>query len=53
MNVKITESKLKRITKILPSSEFKDTDSFVAHAIELLLFAEENKEKFRSMVDRS
>ncbi len=47
--VKIDELKVERINKVLNKSNFKDLDSFVNHAIELLLFAEENKDKFNEL----
>ena len=44
--VKIKEDKLKRIEQILLKSDFKTVDEFVDKAIDLLLFAEENKNQF-------
>ncbi len=48
--INISEEKLTRINKVLSKSEFKDVDSFVDHAVELLLFAEENKDKFNKII---
>jgi|TARA_Y100000034_G_C6884435_1_gene405873 hypothetical protein len=44
--MEIGKDKLKRIEQILSKSDFSTVDEFVDRAIELLLFAEENKEKF-------
>ncbi len=48
--VKINDTKIERINKVLPKSDFKDVDTFVNHAIDLLLFAEENKDKFNKLM---
>ncbi len=48
--VNIDEQKIERIKKILSKSDFNDVDSFANHAIELLLFAEENKDKFNKLM---
>jgi hypothetical protein len=48
--VNISKDKLERINKILIKSDFKNLDEFVNHALELLLFAEENKDKFNQLV---
>ena len=48
--INISEEKLTRINKVLSKFEFKDVDSFVDHAVELLLFAEENKDKFNKII---
>tara|TARA_B100001105_G_C22259052_1_gene385909 strand:- start:15 stop:170 length:156 start_codon:yes stop_codon:yes gene_type:complete len=48
--VNINKNKLERINKVLSKSDFQNLDEFVNHAIELLLFAEENKDKFNQLV---
>ena len=48
--VNINKDKLERINKVLSKSDFQNLDEFVNHAIELLLFAEENKDKFNQLV---
>lgn len=48
--VNINKDKVERINRVLSKSEFKDVDSFVDHALELLLFAEENKDKFNKII---
>jgi hypothetical protein len=48
--VNINKNKLERINKVLLKSDFQNLDEFVNHAIELLLFAEENKDKFNQLV---
>ena len=48
--VNINKDKLDRINKILTKSDFQNLDEFVNHALELLLFAEENKDKFNQLV---
>ncbi len=44
--IKIDDKKIGRINLVLKKSSFSDIDAFINHAIELLLFAEENKDKF-------
>ena len=46
MKVDVSENKIKRIEKVLQNSEFKTMDEFIDRAVELLLFAEENKGQF-------
>ena len=53
MEIKINDSKIDRIKKILTHSEFKSVEDFTDHALDLLLFAEENKDKFRDLVSNS
>ena len=48
--VTINEDKLERIKKVLLKSDFQNLDEFVNRAVELLLFAEENKDKFNQLV---
>ena len=48
--VKVDNKKIKRINNLIEKSNFKDIDAFVNHAVELLLFAEENKDKFNQLV---
>ncbi len=48
--VNINKDKLDRINKILTKSDFQNLDEFVNHAVELLLFAEENKDRFNQLV---
>ena len=48
--VNINKDKLERIQKVLPKSDFQNLDEFVNRAVELLLFAEENKDKFNQLV---
>ena len=48
--VTINKKKLERINKVLLKSDFQNLDEFVDHEIELLLFAEENKDKFNQLV---
>jgi hypothetical protein len=52
MEIRLSEDKLKRIKKALTDSEFKTVDKFVDHAIDLLLFAEENKKQFAEFLDK-
>jgi predicted methyltransferase len=47
--VDIDNKKIKRINAVLNKSNFKDLEGFVNHAVELLLFAEENKDKFNQL----
>jgi len=42
--------KLKRIEEVLSRSDFKTVEDFVNHAVELLLFAEENRDKFNKLL---
>ena len=51
--VNINEDKLERIKKVLLKSDFQNLDEFVNRAVELLLFAEENKDKFNQLVRSS
>ncbi len=46
IEIELSEDKQKRIKKVLENSEFKNTEEFLDRAVELLLFAEENKNKF-------
>lgn len=48
--VTINKKNLERINKVLLKSDFQNLDEFVNRAIELLLFAEENKDKFNQLV---
>ena len=48
--VNINKDKLERIKKVLLKSDFQNLDEFVNRAVELLLFAEENKDKFNQLV---
>jgi len=48
--MEINLKKLKRIEAVLPSSDFKTVEDFVNHSVELLLFAEENRDKFNKML---
>jgi len=53
MEINIENSKLERIKSLLKKSEFDTVDDFINHSIELLLFAEENKDKFKDLVSNS
>ena len=53
MEIKIKHQKIERINKVLNYSEFNSIEAFIDHSIELLLFAEENKDKFRDLVSNS
>ncbi|MEK9635262.1 MAG: hypothetical protein VW079_01160 [Candidatus Woesearchaeota archaeon] len=53
MEINIENSKLERIKSVLKNSEFNTVDDFINHSIELLLFAEENKDKFKDLVSNS
>jgi len=53
MEINIENSKLERIKSVLKNSEFNTVDDFINHSIELLLFAEENKDKFKDLVSKS
>ena len=46
----INPEKLKRIKSVLPGSDFKTVEEFVDRAVEMLLFAEENRDKFAQMI---
>lgn len=48
--MELDPEKLKRIEAVLPHSDFKNVDEFVNHSVELLLFAEENRDKFNKML---
>jgi len=48
--MELDPEKLKRIEAVLPGSDFKSVDEFLNHSVELLLFAEENKDKFNKML---
>ena len=52
MEINISEDKKKRIEKILQNSQFKTMDEFIDRAIELLLFAEENKNQFAQFLGK-
>jgi len=47
--IKIDNKKLERINLVLKKSSFSDINAFINHAVELLLFAEENKDKFNKL----
>ena len=48
--MELNPEKLKRIEAVLSRSDFKSVEAFVDHAVEMLLFAEENRDKFAKMV---
>jgi hypothetical protein len=48
--MELNPKKLKRIEAVLPGSDFKTVEDFVNHSVELLLFAEENRDKFNKML---
>ncbi len=49
--MELNPEKLKRIEAVLSRSDFKNVDEFIDHAVELLLFAEENRDKFNKMLE--
>jgi hypothetical protein len=48
--MELNPEKLKRIEAVLVRSDFKTVKEFVNHAVEMLLFAEENRDKFNKML---
>jgi hypothetical protein len=48
--MEINPEKLKRIEEVLSLSDFKTVEDFVNHAVEMLLFAEENRDKFNKLL---
>ena len=48
--MELNPEKLKRIEAVLSRSDFKTVEAFVEHAVEMLLFAEENRDKFNKML---
>lgn len=52
MEINLHKDKMKRIEKILQSSEFKTMEEFIDRAVELLLFAEENKNQFAQFLGK-
>lgn len=49
--MELDPKKLKRIEEVLPRSDFKTVEDFINHSVELLLFAEENRDKFNKMLE--
>ena len=52
IEVNLSEDKMKRIEKTLRDSEFKTMDEFIDRAVDLLLFAEENKNQFAKFMEK-
>ena len=52
MEINISEEKQKRIETVLQSSQFKTMNEFMDRAVELLLFAEENKNQFAQFLGK-
>ena len=52
IEIYLAEDKIKRIETVLHNSEFKTMDEFIDRAVELLLFAEENKNQFAKFLGK-
>ena len=50
LNINLEEEQVERIKKCVGKGRFKDIDEFIAHAIKLLLYAEENKDQFQKVL---
>ncbi len=48
----LPEEKQKRIETVLKNSQFKTMDEFMDKAVDLLLFAEENKNQFAKFLGK-
>jgi len=50
MQVKLDDEKADRIAKFVKDGRFDSIDSFVDRALELLLYAEDNRDRFQKFI---